>query len=63
VVGSTLQIFAQIAGSLLKDDKTNLKQFKDFLIMVMFIFLVGWFIAGKFINKKTNINCNINIPS
>jgi len=62
VVGSTLQIFAQIAGSLLKDDSTTWKKVEDEAIIPMFGFWFGWFIAGNFFNKKDfKINCYINI--
>jgi len=47
VVGSTMQIFAQITGSLLKDGNTTWKTVKDAVIILMWIFLACWVITGN----------------
>ena len=55
VVGSSIQILAQIAGSLLKDDNTTWKKVKDSVIILMFIFLFGWFITGNMSSQRFNL--------
>jgi len=52
VVGSSIQIIAQISGSLLKDDNTTWKKVKDSVIILMFMFLFGWFITGNMSPQK-----------
>jgi len=47
VVGLSIQIINQIAGSLLKDDKIIWKFVKDLCIIIMFIFMFCWFITGN----------------
>jgi len=47
VVGLSIPIINQIAGSLLKDDKIIWKFVKDLCIVIMFIFMFCWFITGN----------------
>jgi len=60
VVGSSKQIFAQITGSLLKDGNTPWKKVKDAVIILVYIFLFGWFITGN-MPLKISFILSINI--